>query len=439
VGNNSQDRPSTPILTLSEDEKEVFEMFRTVVKEQSLQTTVRVAGGWVRDKLLGLSGKEDIDVALDDCTGRVFCEALNEWSERTLGRSFAVGIVRLNPDKSKHLETATMQLGRYSCDFVNLRTEEYASDSRVPTMELGSPLQDALRRDLTINALFYNVNTGVVEDLTGHGLKDLSAGVVNTPLDPVITLEDDPLRAMRLVRFAARLGFRIAAPLLAACVRPETQAALTAKVSRERVNSELEQMLALPEAGERAAFLLLRSGLLATILPTPTGGEEHGGATLLSLIDKYGPLEREEGETISESEFEFEHDSSVIWASTCGPKVWAAEAAAEGVAHLFLAAWVRKEFHMAQTRSQQQQQQGSTKKQGKEQEKGKEGLGSPPPVAGNNEEGVGVLVSEPLVSARLASLVCSSSSSSSSVAVVSNEKRSQKAKTVPYDILMALL
>ena len=61
-----------------------------------------------------------------------------------------------------------------------------------------------MRRDLTINALFYNVNDGQVEDFTGRGLRDLQNRVVDTPLDPLVTLKDDPLRSLRAVRFAAR-------------------------------------------------------------------------------------------------------------------------------------------------------------------------------------------------------------------------------------------
>lgn len=51
-------------------------------------------------------------------------------------------------------------------DFVNLRGEEYCSDSRIPTITFGTPKQDAERRDLTINSLFYNINEDIIEDFT---------------------------------------------------------------------------------------------------------------------------------------------------------------------------------------------------------------------------------------------------------------------------------
>ena len=61
-------------------------------------------------------------------------------------------------------------------DLVNLRSETYAADSRIPTVAFGSAADDASRRDLTINALFFNVNAAAVEDWTGLGLTDLRAG-----------------------------------------------------------------------------------------------------------------------------------------------------------------------------------------------------------------------------------------------------------------------
>lgn len=67
-------------------------------------------------------------------------------------------VIQSNPDQSKHLETARMKINNIWIDLVNLRSETYAADSRIPTMQFGTPEQDALRRDFTINSLFYNIN-----------------------------------------------------------------------------------------------------------------------------------------------------------------------------------------------------------------------------------------------------------------------------------------
>jgi tRNA nucleotidyltransferase (CCA-adding enzyme) len=74
-------------------------------------------------------------------------------------------------------------------------------------MTFGTAEEDSLRRDLTINALFYNINTGEVEDFTNRGIQDLKSGIIRTPLDPEQTFKDDPLRVLRVFRFAARYNF----------------------------------------------------------------------------------------------------------------------------------------------------------------------------------------------------------------------------------------
>lgn len=86
------------------------------------------------------------------------------------------------------------------------------------------------RRDLTINSLFYNINTGTVEDYTGKGTSDLRLGLVRTPLPPCETLLDDPLRALRAVRFASRLKFRVHEELMEAGRDPRVHEALCTKV-----------------------------------------------------------------------------------------------------------------------------------------------------------------------------------------------------------------
>ncbi|CAO2145272.1 unnamed protein product, partial [Urochloa humidicola] len=86
-------------------------------------------------------------------------------------------------------------------DFVNLRSETYAENSRIPTMEVGTAKEDAYRRDLTINSLFFNINNNSVEDLTGRGIEDLKRGLIVTPLPAKATFLDDPLRVIRAIRF----------------------------------------------------------------------------------------------------------------------------------------------------------------------------------------------------------------------------------------------
>lgn len=128
------------------------------------------------------------------------------------------------------------------CDFVGLRSETY-SDTRIPQVKLGSPLDDALRRDLTANSLFFNVHSREIEDWTRHGIEDLKGHVARTPLPPRQTFLDDPLRVLRCVRFASRFNWRIEPDVAAAMKQDDIQIALQTKVSKERVGEETHKMM----------------------------------------------------------------------------------------------------------------------------------------------------------------------------------------------------
>jgi len=351
--NSNPKSSSFTTIDLTPEEEELFNLLKKVIQSTSMNSTLRVAGGWVRDKLLAteefknaavsnrredsssssssstaslerltskfkgpsmgrqgtkvigstsstskignkhnnmdnsntddtdtlslLSHAEipvDIDIALDDMLGREFADHLNEWLSQQGRETISVGVVLKNPEKSKHLETATMKVGNFWIDFVNLRAEEYSEDSRIPDlMRIGTAQEDALRRDLTINALFYNINNGQVEDLTGRGLEDLRKSVVSTPLPALTTLLDDPLRVLRSVRFAARLRFTMEDSLKNAAMDERVRVALSQKVARERIGSEVDLMLRSQDP-VGAMRLLLSLKLASTVFPAPNIGED---------------------------------------------------------------------------------------------------------------------------------------------------------------------
>ncbi|KAL0950683.1 hypothetical protein HGRIS_007462 [Hohenbuehelia grisea] len=176
--------------------------------------------------------------------GVPFAEHLVEFARQKGISTSEVAKISMNPEQSKHLETATFRVLDRMLDVVNLRSEEYAGDSRIPNqVAFGTPLQDALRRDITINALFYNIHTRTVEDFTEKGLDDLRSGIVRTPLAPTETFHDDPLRVVRCIRFASRFGFDMVPELEAAARDPITHEALKSKVSRERIGEEITKMM----------------------------------------------------------------------------------------------------------------------------------------------------------------------------------------------------
>nr|XP_025883914.1 LOW QUALITY PROTEIN: putative CCA tRNA nucleotidyltransferase 2 [Solanum lycopersicum] len=229
-------------IDLSPKEEQIFNRLLQVVEHYNMGTQLRVAGGWVRDKLLG---KEcyDIDIALDNMYGREFCEKVNEYLSASGEETQGVGVIQCNPDQSKHLETARMRLSDVWIDFVNLRAEDYSENSRIPTMKFGTAKQDADCRDLTINSLFYNINTRSVEDLTERGIADLKSGKIVTPLPPKQTFLDDPLRVLRAIRFGARFGFILDEELKKAAADEDVRVAIADKISRERIGHEIDLMM----------------------------------------------------------------------------------------------------------------------------------------------------------------------------------------------------
>jgi len=153
----------------------------------------------------------------------------------------SIGVIKVNPEQNKHLETVSMRLDDVWVDFVNLRPINYTSSEKV--LEIGTPYQDALQRDLTINSLFYNINTDTVEDWCGTGLDDLVNKSIQTPIPSMQTFRDDPLRVLRVIRFATRLKFKLAPSIVEASQNPEIQEKLSKCISRERIGKEIAGIL----------------------------------------------------------------------------------------------------------------------------------------------------------------------------------------------------
>lgn len=256
---------------LRDEHRQVFDLLLEVNRSRNVGAVLRVAGGWVRDALLGRPSN-DIDVAIESTdgshrhiTGEVFAREISAYQEATAKAAAAaaaaeataaaplststqaavkqptISVIKVNPEKSKHIETAQLTVLNIPLEFCHLRHDAYCAVTRVPTVRPGTPLEDALRRDYTVNALFYNLHTQLVEDYT-TGLDDLQSCVLRCPLDPRETFLDDPLRMLRGVRFSGQLGFRLDASILRS-VDDELLIALEQKVSRERFGIEWQKMM----------------------------------------------------------------------------------------------------------------------------------------------------------------------------------------------------
>ena len=241
-------------IVLTEQEKALRQLLLDVAdyigaQDGCVKPELRITGGWVRDKLLGISSK-DIDIGIDTMTGFKFGTLLKQYlddgnRQARYGEDVLGGLAKIeaNPEKSKHLETVTTKILGLEIDLVNLRKEIYVEDSRNPTMEFGTPIEDALRRDSTVNSLFYNLSSSQVEDFTEQGLRDMKLKIIRTPLSPLQTFKDDPLRVLRCIRFASKLGYNIDPEAEQAMSDPNIKNALQLKISRERVGIEIGKML----------------------------------------------------------------------------------------------------------------------------------------------------------------------------------------------------
>ena len=251
--------------SLTEKEKECFSIIMNILEKNNLTSTIcRVAGGWVRDKLLGKES-DDIDIALNDMKGSTLANLINE--ELYPGKN-KVGIIQQNVEKGKNLETATIKVCQTWIDLVNLRCED--------KNKIGTPLTDAERRDLSINSLFYNINEGKVEDFTNKGIHDLENGIIETPIDAEITFRDDPLRILRMLRFAIKYKFRIGFNINNYIEKNKEEIVKNFydNISKERIEKELYKVFNMNNSSFAIAYLY-SFNILDIILLTKNYDQEN--------------------------------------------------------------------------------------------------------------------------------------------------------------------
>jgi poly(A) polymerase len=197
-------------------------------------------GGCVRDKILGIESNDiDFTFVLDDLNGTVEqgFEHMTQWLksegfEIFLSTPDCFTIRAKFPKGHKHQGVA---------DFVMARKEiGYIPGTRKPILELGTLADDLIRRDFTLNALAEDED-GKLIDLFG-GLEDLKNGMLRTPINPEITMMDDPLRILRCWRFFVTKGFAIDLKIWDAMRQPGILKKLETTVSSERIREELFKM-----------------------------------------------------------------------------------------------------------------------------------------------------------------------------------------------------
>lgn len=203
-----------------------------------------LAGGCVRDLLLG-APPEDYDIATDASP-----EQVAALFERTAGVGAAFGVMLVL------LPEGPFEVATFRWD------GPYLDGRRPSAVRYASPEEDARRRDFTMNAMFLDPATDTLLDFVG-GKADLAAHTLRAVGDPMLRFEEDHLRLLRAVRFAARLGYTIDSETWQAMVK---LAPRIRRTSAERVRDELFKMLTHPTVAT-ALDLLDRSRLLAEVLP----------------------------------------------------------------------------------------------------------------------------------------------------------------------------
>ncbi len=196
---------------------------------RKLETPAYVIGGFVRDKLIGRKTK-DIDIV---CLGDGIL--LAEEVANLFKHKPAVSVF-------KNFGTAQLKVDEFEIEFVGARKESYRSESRKPEVEAGTLEDDQNRRDLTINALAISLNKedyGALVD-PFEGLNDIEHGILRTPMPPDQTFSDDPLRMMRVIRFASQLQYTILPETIASIARNAERIDI---ISKERIIDELNKII----------------------------------------------------------------------------------------------------------------------------------------------------------------------------------------------------
>jgi poly(A) polymerase len=231
------------------DDRQLLALLKRAAGDLSVKAWV--VGGYVRDHLLGRTHAE-IDVVVEE--GR---------ASELAGR-FAQLAGAGPPVTFERYGTAQVTLPGRLVEFVTARSESYPPDSRKPHVRPATIEEDLRRRDFTVNTLLMDFD-GTIHDRLGGARADLEARILRTPADPLQTFNDDPLRMLRAVRFAAQLGFHLAPDLLPAMRRLGGRL-VAPVISIERITDELRKMFD-SERPRLALELLDSAGLLEVVLP----------------------------------------------------------------------------------------------------------------------------------------------------------------------------
>lgn len=236
-------------------------LIQQCIKGTHFEGKVYYVGGCIRDLLLGQKVK-DIDIVVEMRNGGILFAGFMAMRNQCYA-------VNTNPVVFETYGTAKFQLYKdedlkdIEIECVQTRKEQYRKESRNPDTVFGTIQEDAARRDLTINALYYNISTEQIFDFNKKGLDDLCNQVIRTPSDPDIIFNDDPLRILRVIRFSTRLGWGIDKDTWLGMIKNVNRLEI---VSQERISDEISKILlcSKPSVGIRKMYYC---GVLNKVMP----------------------------------------------------------------------------------------------------------------------------------------------------------------------------
>ena len=279
------------VLFESAKEDAALDLIKSTIAGTPFENKVYIAGGFVRDEIMGKASK-DIDLVVDQENGGIefaewICKQLGiykEGSNPVIYPRFGTAMFTF-----RGIEHIGQDLSGLDIECVMPRAEEneIPDDRKSIVIKKTSMKGDALRRDLTINTLYKNVSTGKILDLTGHGISDIKKGILRTPTRPDDTFGHpkfgDPLRMLRVLRFASKYGYEVDKSVLDAIKR---NASRLKNISNERIRDEFVKMLISPRP-VKAIDMLVETGLVDYVMPElkPMVGLEQG---MYHSKDAYG-------------------------------------------------------------------------------------------------------------------------------------------------------
>lgn len=234
----------------------IHKRLKEIISGSKWQNHLFSVGGCIRDYIM-FNEVKDIDLVIDLPNGGI------EFAKWLYENGYTTGETVTYPTYG----TAMLHLKDFpdeEIEVVETRKEQYKDkDSRNPEVVFGTLIEDCMRRDLTINAIYYNISTNEYVDYVG-GRVDIQAHVIQTPSDPDIVFNDDPLRMMRVIRFACKYGWEISESTLYGIKQNAHRISI---ITQERITEEMIKSFMCAKSPDKVYEMWIQLGLAKYILP----------------------------------------------------------------------------------------------------------------------------------------------------------------------------